>query len=196
MKVDNGILEKNNALQLQQIAGLKRHQYEYESRLSDMRQSMRTLNMERLQSEKQIETMSEMLEETKKYKALYAKAQARSTKWKTRALELSKKYISLEKDRIDAEHEDALNASLMQLSSTDSTEFFQAPPPERLLKGPKNERHVTSSPRNSQNNAPPHEDIMAIWNRNYSSGSTPGGAPISAASSYQQKTQVKCGAMV
>jgi chromosome segregation ATPase len=77
MKVDKGILEKNNDIQLQQIAGLKRHQYEYESRLSDMRQSMRTLNMERLQSEKQIQSMGDMLEELKKYKALYTKSQAR-----------------------------------------------------------------------------------------------------------------------
>jgi len=177
MKVDKSILEKNNDIQLQEIAGLKRHQYEYESRLSDMRQSMRTLNMERLQNEKQIQSMGEMLEDLKKYKALYAKSQARGTKWKTRALELSKKYISLEQERIDNEQQESLGRSLAQLSLTDShtsVESVQQP-----LKSVRNGHKEGLDPRlqaispTSSQNLPPYEGMMAIWNRNYSS--SPGG---------------------
>jgi hypothetical protein len=153
LKQEKSVLAKTNLLQLNQIAALKRHQYEYESRVSDMQSSMRKMNSNRLDQEKSLEEVPKLVEETEKYRELHQKSQKRAQKWKTRALELSKTHLESTKARFTDESMHA-RLSLAGVPEADSR-------PNNNTISPLREQPSATKSSN------PQQDVRQIWNNSF-----------------------------
>jgi len=155
LKQEKSVLAKTNLLQLNQIAALKRHQYEYESRVSDMQTSMRKMNSNRLDQEKSLEDVPKLVEEADKFRDLHSKSQKRAQKWKTRALELSKTHLEQTKGQFN---EESMQARLT-LAGVPEVEVRPNNNTISPLRGPPSAAKLSGST--------PQQDVRQIWNNSF-----------------------------
>jgi hypothetical protein len=162
-RVDQDILHSANSIQLNNIAGLKRHKYEQEARFSDMQLALHGMKTRLLAKEQECADMQAVQEELEEYKEMHSKSQARASKWKARGQSASEKHAELKQQfdqvvRLQATErigkvpnqvqEDSMSASL---SPAGSTFGFNA--------------------SSSTTSAPPATDHSAIWNSQFPSES-------------------------
>ena len=154
-KQEKAVLAKTNLLQLNQIAALKRHQYEYESRVSDMQASMRKMNVARLENMEALEEIPKLEAEVNEAREMHQKSVKRASKWKTRALELSKTHLEQTKQRFNSE-------SLQKRLA-----IAGVPEPQPETRGT-----AVLSPMKGRTSAPvasasPERDVREIWNNSF-----------------------------